>query len=47
MLTLKNNKPTEEKQEVPSLIQRWLDDDDPFGTADGEPIPDDDFEEDN
>ncbi len=30
----------EEKPEAPSLVQRWLDDDDPFGLADGSPIPD-------
>ena len=41
-----DNKPTEEKPKVPSLIQRWLDDDDPFGTVDGSPIPDEAGEED-
>lgn len=39
-------KPNKDRYPGKSLTDRWIEDEDPFGLADGSPIPDDDSEKD-
>ena len=38
-------KPNSGRYDEKSLMERWFEDEDPFGLADGSPIPDDDPED--